>query len=207
MTNDKWSKLATKESIEKATLKLKENLIDVLYFETGEEVKQKVLEMIPQGSEVMAMTSVTLEAIGLMKEISDSGRYVSIRKKIFSLDMKTQMPEIKKLRSLPDWAIGSVHAVTENGEVLIASATGSQIPAYVYGANHNIWVVGTQKIVKNIDEGIKRIYEHSLLLENERAKKAYGFGSVVNRILIFTKESARLAGRSTLIFVNQPLGF
>ncbi len=205
---DQWSKLADKGSVEATIAALKNNNIDAHFVASGAEAKNKVLELIPQGSEVMASSSVTLQSVGLLAEIDESGKYVSIRKKVFSLDKNTQGKEMKLLRSVPDFAIGSVHAVTEQGQVLIASASGSQLPAYAYGANHVIWVVGTQKIVKDIDAGIKRIYEHSLPLETERVKKAYGWpSSSVNKILIFAKEALPLKGRTTLIFVNEVLGF
>ena len=123
-----------------------------------------------------------------------------------SMDRKTQGREMQKIGATPDWTIGSVHAVTEEGQVLIASNTGSQLPAYAYGSSHVIWVVGTQKIVKNIDQGIKRVYEHSLPLESERAKKAYGVpGSFVSKILIVNKEIS--PGRVVIIFINEKLGF
>ncbi len=99
-----------------------------------------------------------------------------------------------------------MHAVTEDGKVLIASNSGSQLPAYAYGSGHVIWVVGAQKIVKNLDEGIKRIYEHSLPLESERARKAYGVpGSAVNKLLIINKEI--IPGRITMILTKEKLGF
>ncbi len=208
MKNNQWVQLADKSTVEKTINSLKENNIEAVFVKDGTQAKNKVIEMIPKESEVLSMTSTTLEKIGLKEAIDESGKYVSIRKQYMALDMKTQLKEIKRLRSLPDWAVGSVHAVTLKGEVLIASAAGSQIPAYAYGAKHVVWVVGTHKIVKNINEGIKRIYEHCLPLENERVKKAYGWtGSSVNKILIFAKESKMLAGRTTLIFVDQALGF
>jgi len=204
---DKWIKIADSETVIKIINKLKENNIDA-ELTSRENIFNKVFGIIPEGSSVLTMTSNTLESLGLSKEIDESGKYISIRKQYFSLDMKTQLGEIKKLRSLPDWAIGSVHAVTENGELLIASAMGNQLSAYSYGANHIVWIIGTQKIVKNIDEGIRRIYKYSLPLESERLKKAMGVpGSSVNRILIFNKESVRNIGRTKIFFINEVLGF
>ena len=95
--------------------------------------------------------------------------------------------------------------VTEDGKVLIASNSGSQLPGYAYGSSHVIWVVGTQKIVNNIDDGMKRIDQYVLPLESERAHKAYGVpGSFVSKLLIFNRENP---GRITMILVKQPLGF
>ena len=152
------------------------------------------------------MTSVTLDKIGISKEINESGNYNSVRKKLMTMDRKTQGKEMQKLGAAPEYAIGSVHAVTEDGKILVASNSGSQLPAYVYSSNNVIFVVGTQKIVKNLNDAFKRIYEYTLPLESERAKKAYGVpGSFVSKILIINREIN--PGRIKLIFVNEVLGF
>ncbi len=194
------------EYLQKTANALKANGIDAYIAENGEDAKNKVLELIPNGAEVMNMTSATLDKIGVSKEIDESGRFVALRKRIYAMDRNTQQREMQKLGSAPDWAVGSVHAVTQDGKVMIASATGSQLPAYAYGAGKVIWVVGKQKLVKDTDEGLKRIYEHSLPLESERARKAYGVpGSSVNKILIINKEV--MPGRITIILVNEELGY
>lgn len=201
-----WNKLAPKESVEKASAALAKHNINAHFVKTGEEAKATVLEIIPPGAEVMTMTSVTLDTIGLTQELNESGQYDSIKHKLSSMSRDTQSRDMQRLGAAPEWAIGSVHAVTEDGNVLIASNTGSQLPAYVYGSDHVVWVVGTQKIVKNTEEGIKRIYEYTLPLESERAKKAYGVpGSAVNKLLIINHEVK--PDRLTIVFVNQVLGF
>lgn len=128
-----------------------------------------------------------------------------MRKKFATMDAKTQGLEMKKLGAAPEWAIGSVHAVTEGGKVVVVSATGSQLPAYAYGSSHVIWVVGSQKIVKDLDEAAKRIYEYVLPKESERAMKAYGMASSVNKRLIIDKEAT--PDRITMIIVKEKLGF
>ena len=202
---NKLEKLADEETIKRTVAALKANGIEVFVTENGEEAKKKVFEILPEGAEVMDMTSMTLDEIGISKEILESGRFNSIRKKLNAMNWKTQIAEMRKLGAAPDWAVGSVHAVTEDGKVLIASATGSQLSAYSYGSGRVIWVVGAQKIAKNLDEGIKRIYEYTFPLEDARARKVYGFGSGVNKLLIVNKEFA--PGRITLIFVKEKLGF
>lgn len=202
---NQWTKLADSKSIKKTIAALKENGIEAVVVNTGEEAKQKVLELIPKGSEVMTVSSVTLQEIGVDSEINESGRFHSLRNKIYSMDYKTQRQEMSRLGAAPDFVVGSVHAVTQDGHVLIASASGSQLPAYVYGAGSVIWVVGAQKIVKDTSEGIKRIYEYVLPLEDERARKAYGVGSGVHKLLILNQE--KTVGRITLILVKEKLGF
>ncbi len=200
-----FDQLKDLETVKKTIAALQSNGITACSVETGEEAKEKVLELIPKGAEVMTMTSVTLDTIGLRQELNESDRYDSVRNKLKSIDRETQRTEMQKIGSAPAWAVGSVHAVTENGEVLVASNTGSQLAAYAYGAQHVIWIVGTQKIVKDSDEGLKRIYEYALPLENVRAQNAYGMGSNVSKLLLISKEVN--PHRLTIVFVNEKLGF
>lgn len=202
----KWNVLVADEVIKKTAETLRVNGFDVFVLDNGQMAKDKVLEIIPKGSEVMTMTSLTLNTIGLSEEINKAdGKFKPVRDKLYSMDRKTQAQEMNRLGAAPEFAVGSVHAVTEDGHVLIASSTGSQLPAYVYGASKVIWVVSTQKIVKNTEEGIKRIYEYVFPLEDKRARLAYGMGSGVNKLLIFNKEVA--PGRITMILVKEKLGF
>ena len=156
----------------------------------------------------MTMSSTTLDTIGLSEEINKKGsKFKPVRDKLYSMDRATQVQEMNRLGAAPEYALGSVHAVTEDSHVVIASNTGSQLPAYAYAALHVIWVVGTQKIVKNMDEGMKRIYEYVLPLESARANKAYNIttGSFVSKLLIINREIT--PGRVTVIFVGEKLGF
>lgn len=200
-----WDQLADQETINRTIEALKSNGINVKFVANSEEAKKQIFSLIPEKVEIMNMTSTTLNTIGIANEIVESGRYNSVRKKFATMDRNTEGLEMQKMGAAPEWVIGSVHAVTEDGHVLIASQTGSQLPAYANGAAHVLWVVGAQKLVKNNDDGIKRIYEHCLVLENERAKKVYGTGSSVNKILIIDKEVQQ--NRITMILVNEVLGF
>lgn len=201
-----FSALAGDEIIAKTIDALKANGINAVVVGNSGEAKQKVLELIPQNAEVMTMSSITLETIGIDKEINESGKYNSVKNKLYKLDRKTQGLEMQKLGAAPEYAVGSVHAVTQNGEVIIASNTGSQLPAYAYASAHVIWVVGAQKIVANLDEGMKRIYDYVLPLESEHMHKLYGIPkSNVSKLLVINKEIT--PNRITIIFVKEKLGF
>jgi L-lactate utilization protein LutB len=200
-----FDQLKDVQTVQKTIAALQSNGITAYCVETGEEAKKKVLNLIPKGAEVMTMTSVTLDAIGLRQELDASGQFDSVRNKFKSINRETQRAQMQKMGAAPEWAVGSVHAVTENGEVLVASNTGSQLAAYAYGAQHVIWIVGTQKIVKDRDEALKRIYEYALPLENERTQKVYGTGSNVNKLLMISEEVN--PQRLTIVFVNEKLGF
>lgn len=200
-----WSTLASDNSIKNAIKALKENGIEATVVKSGKEAVKKVLELVPEGSEVMTMSSVTIDSLGISKIINESGKYDSVKTKLGKMDREKDSREIRKIGSSPDYAIGSVHGVTEDGKVIIASNTGSQLPAYVYGAGKVIWVVGAQKVVKNLAEGVKRLYGHTLPLEDARMKKAYGMGSFVSKLLIINREKA--AGRLNMIIVKENIGF
>ncbi|MBI4037687.1 LUD domain-containing protein [Candidatus Curtissbacteria bacterium] len=203
--NEKYGQLATDEAIQKTVKALQSNNFEVEVVKNSEEAKNKVLQLLPAGAEVFTMTSQTLEAIGVDKEINESGKYNAIRPKLMAMDWKTQAREMAKLGAAPDWVVASVHAVTEDGHLLIASNTGSQLSAEAYAGERIVFVVGCQKIVKDTEEGIIRIYEYSLPLEDKRARKAYGMPSAVNKILIINKEV--MPERITVILVREKLGF
>lgn len=202
-----WKTIPTDEVIQRTAEALTKNGYTAVVVDSAQNAKQKVLQMIPEGAEVFTMTSVTLDAISLSKEINESGKYNAVRPKLMAMDRNTQASEMQKLGTAPDYAIGSVHAVTEEGNLLVASQTGSQLPAYAYGANHVIWVIGAQKIVENTQEGMKRIYDYVLPLESERANKAYNIasGSFVSKLLILNREINPT--RAHVILVKEHLGF
>ena len=203
--NPEFSGLASDEQVKKTARALEANNAQVIVVASGAEARQKALELLPDGAEVFNATSRTLDAIGLSDDINKSSRFNSVRNRFSQMDPKIQAGEMRKLGAGPDYVVGSVHAVTEQGQVLIASATGSQLASYVYGAGKVIWVVGTQKIVANLDEGNRRIYEYSYPLEDARARQVYGVGSNVGKILIVNREAQ--AGRITVILVKENLGF
>lgn len=200
LLENKYSRLANDEAIRKTMEALLRNGINSFVFVSTDEVKKKLFELLPENAEVMDMTSVTLKTLGISDIIVNSGKYDSLRKKLSTLDDHLR----RKLTCVADFAIGSVHAVTLNGEILIASATGSQLAAYAYGSGKVIWIVGTQKIVKDREEGMKRLYEYCLPLENERAKKVYKSSSKIGKILTINSETP---GRLTVIFIKQNIGF
>lgn len=203
--NEKYGQLPTDEAIQKTVKALELNNFQAEVVENGEEAKKKVLGLLPQRAEIFTMASQTLETIGLSQEIDESGKYNAVRPKLLAMDRNTQSREMVKLGAAPDWVVASVHAVTEDGHLLIASNTGSQLSAEAYSADKIIFVVGAQKIVQDTKGGIKRIYEYSLPLEDERAQKAYGMPSAVNKILIINKEAN--PQRITVILVKERLGF
>ncbi len=201
-----FSKLAGPAAIDEAVKHLAENNFETFVVQNKAEAKAKALELVPQGAEVMTMTSVTLEQAGLTEALNAGHDYESVKTKLMAMNRETQNREMQRIGAAPQVAVGSVHAVTEDGKVLIASNTGSQLPGYVYGADLVVWVVGSQKLVKNLEEGMQRVYDYVLPLESERARKAYGApGSFVSKLLIYNREIK--PNRVKIILVKEPLGF
>ncbi|MBI3255618.1 MAG: LUD domain-containing protein, partial [Candidatus Andersenbacteria bacterium] len=152
-----WSELADEAAIATTIAALAKNGMTATVVEDGAAAKAKVLEIIPKGAQVMTMTSMTLSTIGVVDELNESGNYDSVRAQFAKMDREKSEDalEMRRLGAAPEWTVGSAHAVTQDGSVVIASNTGSQLPAYAYGAGHVVWVVGAQKIVKNFDEAMK----------------------------------------------------
>lgn len=202
--NMKYAQLATDEQIQRTAQVLEGNGIHTLIAQNGEEAKRLFFELIPDGAEVFLGASLTLETLGITHEIDKSGRFDAVRPKLFAMNRETQAKEMRKLSASPDYAAGSVHAVTEDGHILIASATGSQLGPYVSGAGKVIWVVGAQKIVKDLNEGLKRIQEYSYPLEEERMQQRFKTHTNVSKILIFKREFR--PNRVTMIIVKEQVG-
>ncbi|HEX9331454.1 MAG TPA: LUD domain-containing protein [Anaerolineales bacterium] len=203
--NQEFTKLATDEQIESVVKALEANNIHVIVVESGEEARKLVLQLVPPGAEVYANISKTLEKIGVTDEIDQSGRYDAVRPKVLALDRKTQADGMRILRARPAYIIGSVHAITEDGHILTASNGGSQLAPYAYGAGKVILVVGAQKIVKDLNEGFRRIEEYSYPLEDARLRAMLGVPSSIGKILIVNREI--VPGRTTVIIVKEELGF
>jgi hypothetical protein len=200
-----FAELASDEQIAKAAAALERNGIQSLIAATGEEARGLVESLLVDAAEVYNNTSQTLEAIGVADDIERSGRYQPLRLRLYRMDREMQRREMRALAASPDYVVGSVHALTEDGSLLIASASGSQLGPLVSGAGQVILVIGAQKIVSDVEAGMRRISEYCFPLEDARARRAYGVPSGVNNILIVSKVLA--VGRVTAIIVKERLGF
>ncbi len=200
-----FGRLSSLERIRQVARALESNGIRAFVVETGAEARGVVDSLIPAGAEVFNNTSRTLESIGVADDIERSGRYQPLRVKLFQMDREMQAAEMRTLAASPDYVVGSVHAVTEGGSLLVASASGSQLGPIVSGAEHIVLVIGGQKIVSDIDAGLRRIAEYSFPLEDRRAREAYGVPSGVNNVLIVNRSVA--PDRISAILVHEVLGF
>jgi hypothetical protein len=204
-TTREFGTLADEARVKRAGAALEANGIKVLRAGDAAEARRIVLGLIPDGAQVHHGASQSLDVTGITAAIEKPGRYELLRPQLGSMDRESQADEIRRLSAAPDVMLGSVHAVTETGSLLTASMGGSQLGPYVSGAGRLILVVGTQKIVPNLEEGLRRIEEYSFPLEDARAQAAYGIHSAVNKVLIINREIA--PGRITVVLVDEVLGF
>ena len=201
---DRFTTLPDKQMLAATVTALEEHGFSVEVADDLDAARRAILARIPRGSSVMTNTSVTLQEAGIADTINDSGHYDSARAKMAELDFATQLQEMKEIAGQPDYALGSVHAITRDGTLVIASASGSQLASYAWGATNVIFVAGAQKLVPTLEAARDRIYGHSLVLEDARAVAAYGQHSSVGKILEIHSE---LPGRIHIVLVRQVVGF
>lgn len=201
---DRFTALPDDEVLAQTVAALRERGFGVEVVDDLDAARETVLAHIPDGASVITNPSVTLADTGIAAAINDSGAYESGRARFAALDRVTQLPQIKTLLIQPDFALGSVHAVTRDGTLVIASALGSQLAAYAWGAARVVFVVGAQKLVPDLDAARERISEHCLPLENERALEAYGQGSRIGKILEIRQDEP---GRIHVVLIRRAVGF
>jgi hypothetical protein len=193
--SERYTTLPDDTTLAATVVALEEHGFSVEVVDALDGARGAVLARIPKGTTVMTNTSVTLEETGIAQAINDKGPYESARTKMFALDFATQAQEMKAIGGQPDYALGSVHAITQDG---------SQLASYAWGAANVIFVVGAQKLVPNLQAAHERIYKHSLVLEDARAYAAYGQNSSVGKILEIHQESP---GRIHVVLIRQVVGF
>jgi len=195
---------ASRERLERVAAALRERGMEAVIVPDAAEARVTVDGLIPDGALVFDSASRTLETTGIAADVRGATRYRSVRTHTDTLDPRTQLNEYRRHVSSMDVVVGSVHAVTDDGHVVVASASGSQIAAYAFGADRVIWVVGAQKMVDDLDAAFERVERHSLPLEDARARQAYGQGSMIGKQLVISQE---FPGRITVVLVEETLGF
>jgi hypothetical protein len=205
--NARWARPADSHTIERTAEALRGKGYEVFVADDAETAKQIILGLVPEGAEVSQGSSVTLEEIGVTAEIEGSGRYDAIRPKTRALDYKTEegRREGRRMGAVPDFWLNSAHAVTEDGRLVVASNTGSQLGPIAFGAGHVIFAIGSHKIVPDLDAALLRIEEYSYPLESARLFKVYGVPSRLSKILIVNQEIRE--GRFTVVLIREPIGF
>jgi len=195
---------ASEAELEGLAEKLRERNFEVVIVRNGAEAKAEVLKRIPEGAVVHSGKSKTLEDAGLFQELMDNEAYDFVRRRTMKMDRNTQRDEMRKAGAAPDIMLGSAHAVTQAGQLVITSASGSQIGPIASGAGHLILVVGSQKIVPDLDAAFRRIQEYVFPYEDARLREQMGVGTKITRTLILERDF--MPGRTTILLVREPIG-
>ena len=202
--SDRFAALPDDETLAETVVGLEEHGFSVEVVDDLDAARSAVLGRIPEGASVMTNPSVTLEETEIAEAIDNGGPYDSARTKVLALDRASQLREIKAVMVQPGFTLGSLHAITRDGTLVIASALGSQLASYAWGARNVIFVVGAQKLVPDLDAAHERIFEHSLKLENAPTLEAYGQNSRVGKILEIHQEDP---GRIHVVLIRAVVGF
>lgn len=191
--------------LERAAAALTAHGFAVEILDDAAAARTRVEELIPQGATVFTAASETLRLSGIDEDINAGERYEAIKPRVLAMDRVTGADDIRRLLAAPDVVVGSVAALTETGSLVIASGSGSQLPAYAGGAARAIWVVGAQKLVPDLDTALRRVEDHCLPLESARTQEAYGWPSAINRLLVLNAEPR--PGRCTVLLLREAIGF
>lgn len=209
MTNQmNFDSLAKAESIENTMNALKENGFLPIHVKSKEEALEKLKELIGKGSTVMNGSSETLKQIGYIEYLK-SGKHPwqNLQEDIIKEIDPMKQSLLRRQSVVSDYYVGSAHAVTETGEILIASNTGSQLPHLVFTSPNIILVVGSQKITTSLDKAFQRLQEYVIPLEDKRITALYGMGTIHAKSLILHKEPAMMGRKIHVILVDEKLGF
>jgi hypothetical protein len=205
--HDPYGDRASDETIERTAEALRAKGYAVHVVENGDEARELVLGLLPEGAEVGQGASATLEAIGITHELEESGRWDAVRRRTRAMDRSTPegLRAMRKLGVGPDWYVNSAHALTADGTFVVVSNTGSQLAPLAFGAGEVIWVIGSQKLVPDVETAMERLETHTLPLENVRMQGLYGTDSEIKKILIIRKEFR--PSRFTVVLIKEPVGF
>jgi L-lactate utilization protein LutC len=199
-----FTRPASETELEALAERLRERNFEVVIVQNASEARSEVLRRIPEGASIHSGKSKTLEDMGLFKELMENERFDFLRRRVFKMDRRTQRDEIRKLGAAPDVMLSSAHAVTEAGQIVITSASGGQIGPIASGAGKLILVIGSQKIVSDLDAAFRRINEHVFPYEDARLREQMGVGTKITRTLILEQDFA--PGRTAVILVREPIG-
>jgi hypothetical protein len=201
--NEEFALVGDPGAVDRAAAGLRTHGFDARIVPDGDAARELLLSLVPDGAEVGEGASATLDQIGVTEIIEKSGRFNAIRPRTRTMDRATQMNEIRKLGSAPDVQINSVQAVTEDGRMVLASFSGSQIGPIASGAGRVILVVGAQKIVPDLATAFRRVEEYNYPIVDVRTQEAIGIRSAVNKMLVYNGD---FPGRTTVILVREALG-
>jgi L-lactate utilization protein LutC len=203
-----FNELATSEQLTTTVHALRANGFLAESVKTSKEAFDKIISMIPAGATVMNGSSQTLEQIGFIEYLKSGAHgWNNVHATIVNEQDPVKKSELRKQALTSEYYLGSVHAVSQAGELVIASASGSQLPHLVFTSQHIILVVSTQKITPTLSDAMTRLEEYVFPLEDQRMKDAGMGGSILSKILLLKREPAFMGRSVTVLFVEEKLGY
>lgn len=203
-----YATVASQEILEATTHGLSGRNFEPILAATKEVALEKIKSLIPSGASVMNGTSKSLEQIGYIDYLKAGQHgWDNLHERILAESDQVKQGLLRKQMTVSDFYLGSVHALTEKGELLIASNTGSQLPGIAYNAQNLIFVVGAQKIVPTLSDAFARLETQVIPLEDERIRALYGVGTTHAKTLILHRENPMLGRKVYVIIVQESLGF
>ena len=191
--------------IQRTVQALSERNMPAVVAESSEHAIQLLKDMIPEGAEVFNSTSETLDTIGYSDYLHNNPRYRNLHDEVAAETDPVKLREKRRLATVSEYIIGSVQAISETGEIVVASGSGSQLGAFVFGAKYVILVAGTQKICPTLSDAIDRSRGYTLDRHDEW-RQAQGRGArPVGKLAILENEVGE--GRVRVILIKQNLGW
>lgn len=204
----KYAELASDEVIERTVAALVNRNFSSVVVESREEALAAVKDLLPLDVSVMNGASKTLQEIGFVDYLkSGEHNYNNLHVPILQEQDAGKQNSLRKQATISDYYLGSVNALSETGELLIASNTGSQLPGIAFNSQNLIFVVGSQKIVPTLMDAVKRLEEYVIPLENERMLGTYGMPTTWAKTLVLHKEPPAMGRTVMVVIVKELLGF
>jgi YkgG family uncharacterized protein len=201
--DDTFAVVADDEALSRAAKGLRERGLSVHVVDTVADARVLVRDLLPRDKAIFTSASETLRHSGLLADIDDGEEFISVRGRLADVDPKDIRRQIT-MGAAPEVVIGSVHAITEDGIMVVASATGSQFGPYAAGAEKAFWVVGGQKVVPDLDTAFRRVRTYTYPREHDRLRHL-GFESFIGRLLVLEREYDPTRG--TVVLVREEIGF
>ena len=206
MTTDRRDRLQVDEAAIQRTVEgLKSRNVDAVVAENGDQARELLIGMIPAGAEVFKSTSETLDSIGYSDFIRETDRYKNLYMEIAAEPDRDRQRELRRLASVAEYYVGSVHAIAETGEVIVASGSGSQLGAYVFGAKYVIWVAGVQKICPTLEDALARVKGFSVERHHQWAVSQGRPAAPLGKLTIF--ENEQNPDRIKMVLIKESLGW
>ena len=204
-----WSAAASDEAIAAAKAALEKNTVAVSVVSTGAEALEAVKAKIPKGASVFSTASISLAEIGYIDYAKSATEFKNLNAVVLAETDPAKQQQLRREAALADIVVATPVAVSENGEILVADLTGTRLAPIVSGGQV-VFVVGANKLVKNIDDAFKRLYDYVLPVESARVRLAYHMpngASNASNVLVIRGGNPFGAPRIHVVIVKQSLGF